>query len=73
MSVIHSKMLYASPAGADAIRTNNRAKQKLKSVKRKEALRLTSVYKTVFKSEVLVFAIVPSLKLLVRERKEYHR
>lgn len=63
-------MLYGSPVWV-VTKKNSQSKNKLESVQRKEAPRITRAYKTVSKSAVLVLASAPPLAM---ERKEvYHQ
>lgn len=70
-SVANSKLLYAAPIWADAL-NNKRLRQKMASVQRRCALRITSAYRTVSESAVLVLASTPPIDLLAMERKEVY-
>ena len=68
-SVVHSKLLYAAPVWASAIKSHAILK-KLSSAQRGVALRVISAYRSVSTSAVLVLASVPPIDLLTREKQE---
>ena len=68
-SVVHSKLLYAAPVRANALR-NHAIQRKLFSAQRLVALRIVSANRTVSTSAVLVLASVPPIDLLSEERQE---
>ena len=67
-SVVHSKLLYASPVWANALQ-NHAIQRRLFSAQRLVALRIVSAYRTVSTSAVLVLASVPPIDLLAEERQ----
>ena len=68
-SVVHSKLLYAAPAWANALQ-NHATQRKLFSAQRSVALRIVSAYRTVSTSAVLVLSSVPPINLLAEESQE---
>ena len=68
-SVVHSKLLYAAPVWANALK-NHAIQKKLFSAQRLVALRIVSAYRTVSTSAVLVLASVPLINLLAEETLE---
>ena len=68
-SVVHSRLLYAAPVWAKALK-NHAIQRKLFSAQRLVALRIVSAYRTVSTSAALVLASVPSIDLLAEERQE---
>ena len=70
-SVIHAKMLYGAPIWAEAMQ-RKWTRQKLGSLQRRSAMRITSSYSTVSKSAVLVLTSTPPIDLLAMERQEIY-
>ena len=69
VSVVHSKLLYASQVWTSAL-NDHAIQKKLFSAQRGVVLRIVSAYRTVSASAVLVLASVPPIDLLTEERKE---
>ena len=69
-SSAHSQMLYAAPIWADALAKNQTLRSKVLSVQRILAMRVTSAYRTIATSSVLVLAGTPPADLLALECRD---
>lgn len=67
--VVHSQILYGSPAWYKATQ-NKKLMRKLLSTQRKMALRICSAYRTVSTEGVGVIAGLPPIDLMILERRE---
>ena len=68
-SVVHSRLLYATPVWAKALQSHA-IQRRLFSAQRLVALRIVSAYRTVSTSAVLVLASVPPIDLLAEARMD---
>lgn len=66
-SSAHSQMLYAAPVWAEALARNQNLRSKVLSVQRILAIRVTSSYRTIATSSVMVLAGTPPADLLALE------
>lgn len=68
-SVVHSQLLYASPAWHSVI-GNKKLLQRLARVQKTLSIRICSAYKTISAEAVGVIAGIPPIEFLIQERKE---
>lgn len=70
-SVVHSQLLYAAPTFVRALNLKQNIRE-IQKAQRVSALRITSAYRTVSTSAVLVLAGIPPIDLLILEREEIY-
>ena len=69
-SSAHSQMLYAAPVWAEALAKNQSLRRKVLSVQRILAMRVTSAYRTIATSSLMVLASTPPADLLALESRD---
>lgn len=72
VGVIHSQLLYAAPIWYKAME-NNKHRQKINSIQRTAAIRVSSAYRTISAEAVRVITGIPPMHLLVQERVETYQ